>query len=181
MKVTKQQIQDWKAQYGGLYQLPVDDKVAYLKPPTMKEYKLAFTQMQKHGNVAYGESLLGSLFVGGDKEIIEVFEYSNSARRTLLDFFDYPDAVIENAGDFAIIKIGEHTCKVHQVQRHHLKKAEKQNPNDRIFVTEERLFEIIKVEADVAFDDVNVPEIRMPLYQAIERLQNKKVAELKKL
>lgn len=181
--IKDKQIQDWKEQYGGVYKLPVDDKVAYLREPNMQDYKRAFTAMNKGGDIAFGEEMLNSLFIGGDAEVKTEFEYFNPARKTLIDFFRYDDAElipIEGTNNSQIV-IGDHKCIVRMITRDDLKMAERKNPSSKPFVTQEKLFEMVVIEQDEAFKDRNNAEVRFPLYKAIEDLQNKKVAWLEKL
>ena len=183
MKVSEKQIQEWKDQYGVVYKLPVDDKVAYLRQPEMTDFKRAFSAMNKGGDIAFGEEMLNSLMIGGDNEVKTELEYFNAARKRLVDFFEYDDAEVSNIDgtNNTQIKIGNDKCAVRIITRDDLKTAERKNPGGKPFVNQEKLFEAICVEKDEAFSDKNNPAIRMPLYKAIEELQNKKVAWLEKL
>ncbi len=177
------QIKEWKEKYGGVYKLPVGEKVAYLREPNMTDYKRAFTAMNKSGDIAFGEEMLNCLFIGGDSEVKTVDDYFNPARKRLIDFFEYDDAelsTVEGTNNTKI-KIGEHTCVVRIITRNDLKTAERNNPSNKPFVTQEKLFEAVVLEQDDIFKDKNLAAVRFPLYKAIEELQNKKVAWLEKL
>lgn len=182
MIATQEQIQEWKEKYGGVYELPIEDKSAYLKEPKMQDFKRAFTAMQKGGDIAFGEEMINALWIEGDEEIRDEDEYFLPARKELVDFFNYPDAVIgkvkNNGHD---ILIGDSKCTVRVITREDIRLAEKKNPANKPFQTAEHLFEMIVTSKDSAFDDKNNPEIRFPLYQAIEKLQNQKIGRLKKL
>lgn len=180
-KVTQEMINEWKEKFGGVYEMPVEDKVAYLREPKMKDYKRAFTAMQNNGDIAFGEEMINILFIGGDEEIKTNDEYFLPARKEIKDFFNYEEPEIESVGNDSIITIGDYKCKVRVITRNDIKLAEKKNPSGKPFVTQEKLFEAIVKEKDAAFDDKENAELRFPLYQAIEKLQNKKVASLKKL
>ena len=178
---TQEQIQEWKDKYGGVYKLPVDDKVAYLREPKMQDFKRAFAVMQSDGDLAFGEELIKVLFIDGDEEIKTDDEYFLPARKKMVKFFTYEDAEIEKKGSKFIITIGDAKCTVRIIGREDIKIAERKNPSGKAFVTQEKLFERICVEKDEAFNDKNNSAIRFPLYQAIEELQNKRVASLEKL
>lgn len=180
-KVKNQELSALEAQYGTLYELPVDDKIAYLREPNMADYKRAFTAMQKGGDIEFGEAMLDALFVGGDKEIKTDDDYFNPARKVLMDFFNYDDAVVKNLSDGKYeITIGEAKCTIRKITRTDLKMAEKKNPSGKPFVTQEKLFEMVVLEKDDAFNNRSNAQIRFPLFQAMEQLQNEKVALLKK-
>lgn len=175
-------IAAWKEQYGGVHQLPVDDKIAYLREPKMMDFKRAMTAMQHGGDIAFGEAMLEALWLDGDIEIKNDDDYFFPARKTLINFFMYDDAELEELESRKTkITVGDASCVVRVITREDLRIAEKKNPSGKPFVTQEKLFEMVCVEKDPAFNDRNNAEIRFPLYKAIEDLQNKKVATLKKL
>lgn len=180
-KIDDKQIQEWKEQYGGIYALPVEDKTAYLREPNMKDFKRAFTAMQTSGDLAFGESMITSLFIGGDEEIKTDDAYFLPARKEMAAFFNFDEAEITKEKNNSIITIGEAKCKVRFITRDDLKLAEKKNPSNKPFVTQEKLFEAVCIEKDEVFNDRDNAAIRFPLYQAIEKLQNQKVAIIKKL
>lgn len=180
-KIDDKQIQEWKEKYGGVYALPVEDKTAYLREPDMKDFKRAFTAMQTNGDLAFGEEMITSLFIGGDEEIKTDDAYFLPARKEMVSFFNFDDAEITKEGNKSIITIDGAVCKVRIITRDDLKLAEKKNPSNKPFVTQEKLFEAVCIEKDEAYNDRNNAAIRFPLYQAIEKLQNQKIAFIKKL
>lgn len=180
-KLTNKQLKELEDKHGALYDLPVGDKLAILREPKMADYKRAFTAMQKGGDIEFGEAMLDILFVGGDVEIKTNDEYFLPARKELTDFFNYDDPVVTTLEDGkSEIRIGEHACTVRKINRADLKLAEKRNPSSKPFVTQEKLFDIVCLEKDDAFNNRTNAAIRFPLYQAMEQLQNTKVASLKK-
>jgi len=180
-KTTNKELQELEAKHGTLYDLPVGDKVAHLREPNMADYKRAFLAMQRGTDVDFGEAMLDALFVAGDEEIKKVDDYFLPARKALIDFFNYNDAIVTPLkNNLSEIKIGEHKCTVRKITRDDLKMAEKKNPSAKPFVTQEKLFEIVCIEKDEAFNNRSNAQIRFPLFQAIEQLQNEKVALLKK-
>ncbi len=181
-KVDQTQIEQWKADFGGVYQLPVGDKTGFLREPKMLDFKRAFKAMMSRGDIAFGEEMLKALWLDGDKDILDNDEYFMAARKQLKDFFNYDDAEITKLPQGkSKITIGGHSCTVRFITRDDLQRAEMQNPGNKTFVTQEKLFERICEKKDDAFKDKNDASIRFPLYQAIEELQNTKVAVLKKL
>lgn len=180
-KINDIQIQEWKEKHGGVYALPVEDKTAYLREPKMQDFKRAFTVMQTDGDLAFGEEMIKLLFIGGDEEIKNDDEYFLPARKEITHFFNFDDAEISKEKNNSVIKIGESKCTVRIITRNDLRLAEKKNPSSKPFVTQEKLFEMICIQKDDAFNDRDNASIRFPLYQAIEKLQNQKVAIIKKL
>lgn len=180
--ITQEQINEWKEKHGGVWELPVEDKTGYLRDPKMLDFKRAVTAMQKNGEIAFGEELLSALWLGGDSAIKTDDEYFLTAKTELVDFFNYPDAEVnELKNRNHEIIIGDERCVVRVITREDLRLCEKKNKQAKPFVSQELLFDMVVVEKTEAFDDKNNPEIRFPLYSALEKLQTKKVAQLKKL
>jgi hypothetical protein len=179
-QVSNKQLQEWKDKYGGGSILEVEDKGCYLKPPTMLDWKRAMSLLQEVGENAMALSLLNSCWLGGDDVIKTDDSYFLPAKKKLVKLFEYPDAKVEKDGDTYTIEIEGKVCKVKPVTREELDWAENKNPSNKPFVTDEKLFDSIKVEADEAFSDKNNATYRFPLYKALEELQNQKRATLKK-
>jgi hypothetical protein len=181
-QVDKVQVTKWKAEHGGVYVLPVGDKEGYLREPKMNDFKRAFKAMMNGGDIAFGEELLRALWLDGDKEILEVDDYFMPARKQLKDFFEFDDAEIKTLKNRqSEITIDGNKCVVRCITREDLKRAEGENPSNKTFVTQEKLFDRICISKDDAYINKNSAPIRFPLYKAIEDLQNTKYASLKKL
>ena len=181
MQTTQEQIQEWKEKYGGVYELPIEDKSAFLKEPKMQDFKRAFTAMQKGGDIAFGEEMINALWIEGDEEIRKDDDYFLPARKELVDFFNYPDAEIKKSKSGNEIIVEGKKCVVRVITREDIRLAEKKNPANKPFQTQEALFDMVVISKDAEFEDKNNPDFRFPLYQAIEKLQNKKIGRLKKL
>lgn len=181
-EITQEQIQEWKERYGVVYAMPVDEKVAYLREPNMLDYKMGFSKMEDEGELAFGEAMINSLWLGGDEEIRNDDAFFIPAKKELVKLLKYDDAIVTDLPNRQKeIRIGEAVAVVRIITREDLRMAERKNPNSKIFITQEVLFDMIKVSADEDFEDKNNASIRMPLYKALEQIQNQKVAQLKKL
>ena len=56
-KVTAVQLKEWKEKHGGFYELPVEDKVCYLRIPTMLDFRIGFDALSEEGEVAFAEAM----------------------------------------------------------------------------------------------------------------------------
>ncbi|MEX6627569.1 hypothetical protein PG913_08255 [Tenacibaculum pacificus] len=181
-EVTEKQIEQWKVEHQAVYELPVGDKKGYLRQPKMTDYKIGFKAMLNGGDIAFSEAMLRALWLGGDKDILDEDAYFIPAKNQIKDFLDYEDAEISALKNGqSEITIDGYKCIVRFITRDDLKRAESENPSNKTFVTQEKLFDKICVFKDEVFTDKNNASIRFPLYKAIESLQNKKYALLKKL
>ena len=66
MKVTKEQIKEWKEKHGELFQITVEDKSCILHTPTRQD--LSYASVVKDP-IKMSETLLNRLRVDGDEEI----------------------------------------------------------------------------------------------------------------
>lgn len=66
MKVTKEQIKEWKEKYGELFQITVEDKSCILRKPNRKD--LSYASVVKDP-IKMSEVLLNNLWVAGDEDI----------------------------------------------------------------------------------------------------------------
>lgn len=66
MKVTKEQIKEWKEKHGELFQITVGDKSCILRKPNRKD--LSYASVVKDP-IKMSEVLLNNLWVAGDEDI----------------------------------------------------------------------------------------------------------------
>lgn len=181
-KNIDQLIAGWKEQHGGVYSLPVEDKICYLREPNIEDYKRAFIAMQNDGDTAFGETMINSLWLDGDSEIKTDNDYFTPAKKEITKMLNYEEAEITSLENRQHeIKIGDAKTTIRVITKDDLKAAEKRNPSGKPFVTQAALYDLVRISADEAFNDAKNAAIRFPLYQAIEKVQNKKIAQLKKL
>lgn len=181
IKNLDQKIQEWKEKYGGVFELPVDDKTCYLREPDMNDYKRAFIAMDD-GNSAFGETMLMSLWIDGDQEIKLNNDYFAPAKDEITKLLKYDDAEIISLPNRQYeIKIGEASAIIRVITKEDVSISERKNPSGKPFVTQAALFDLVKVSASSEFDDKKNPKIYFPLYQALEKVQRQKIARLKKL
>lgn len=68
MKADQKQIEDWKEQYGEIFQINVGDKVCYLKSPSRRALSYAAAAGQTDP-LKYNETILNDCWISGDEEI----------------------------------------------------------------------------------------------------------------
>lgn len=66
MNYTEEQLKEWKAQHGDLFEISVDGKNCILHKPTRKD--LSYASVVKDP-IKLTETLLNQLWVAGDEEI----------------------------------------------------------------------------------------------------------------
>lgn len=68
MNYTKEQVAEWKAKHGDIFEIKVDGKSCILHKPTRQN--LSYASVVKDP-IKMSETLLKQLWVDGDKEILE--------------------------------------------------------------------------------------------------------------
>lgn len=68
MKATQEQIQEWKAKYGVVFEISVEDKVCYLHKPSRKTMGYA-AMASKDNPLRFNEVILNDCWIAGDEDL----------------------------------------------------------------------------------------------------------------
>lgn len=93
-KVTKEQIQAWKAKHGEVFMLQVDDKQCYLHKPDRKTLSAAMS-LSKADPIKFNEVLLNNCWLAGDEEIKTDDAYFMGASSQLDKLMEYKQAELK--------------------------------------------------------------------------------------
>ena len=99
MKVTKEQIQEWKRKYGDIFLLIVEDKECYLRKPSRKTLSYA-SVAGKDNPLGFNEVMLrdvekGGCWLGGDEQIREDDDLFLSVSGKIADLIEIKDAELK--------------------------------------------------------------------------------------
>lgn len=181
--INEKDRKQWAEKYGKVVDFTVGDKTIVLRPPNMVDLKRGFSIMREEGEIEYAEDMMKNLYLGGDRAIIEDDNYFIPGRTKIMKLLEYPDPEIESLENGSYkVTVGTEVCEIRKPNRNDLKQSDRKNKSNKPFVDKEHLFDLIvdKETMTDGFKDKNKAEIRMPLYKAIEELQNDKIASLKK-
>ncbi len=92
MKFTKEQIKEWKAKHGELFEIIVEDKSCILHRPTRKD--LSYASAVKDP-IKMSEVMLNALWVDGDEEIKEDDSLFLAAIQKMQDILEVKEAEIK--------------------------------------------------------------------------------------
>lgn len=92
MKFTKEQIKEWKAKHGELFEITVEDKSCILHRPTRKD--LSYASAVKDP-IKMSEVMLNALWVGGDEGIKEDDSLFLAAIQKMQDILEVKEAEIK--------------------------------------------------------------------------------------
>ena len=92
MKFTKEQVKEWKAKHGELFEITVEDKSCILHRPTRED--LSYASAVKDP-VKMSEVMLNALWVAGDEEIKEDDSLFLAAIQKMQDILEVKEAEIK--------------------------------------------------------------------------------------
>ena len=92
MKFTKEQIKEWKAKHGELFEITVEDKSCILHRPTRKD--LSYASAVKDP-IKMSEVMLKALWVDGDEEIKEDDSLFLAAIQKMQEILEVKEAEIK--------------------------------------------------------------------------------------
>lgn len=92
MKFTKEQIKEWKAKHGELFEITVEDKSCILHRPTRKD--LSYASAVKDP-IKMSEVMLNALWVVGDEEIKEDDSLFLAAIQKMQEILEVKEAEIK--------------------------------------------------------------------------------------
>lgn len=92
-KVSKEQIEEWKAKHESVFCIEIEDKKAYLKSPDRKTLSFAST-VATSNPLKFNEILLKGCWLGGDEEIQTNDSLFLSASSKLAELIEVKEATL---------------------------------------------------------------------------------------
>lgn len=92
--LTKEEIEGFKKEYGGVFLITVEDKKCYLHTPTRVILDAAHAASAKRSS-KYNEVVIRSCWLAGDKIILDDDEYFLSASTHLDEMITFKEAGIK--------------------------------------------------------------------------------------
>lgn len=180
MKATEEQIQQWKAKHGTIFELQADGAAAYVFDPASNliKWKAAVAARRKSlGHLV--DCILNNCWLGGD----ERFKNDESLKLgiedqidELIDIPEYETEELSNGN--TVIKVGGVECEVRKAARMDIRYAEDRNKDNKPLDTQIFLLERIAVS--------NLDEIRantkvyLSMLLAVQEIRDAKHIALKK-
>lgn len=93
-KITEEQIAAWRAKYGEVSQVTIEDKVCYLRKPDRSTLSMAAT-LGKSDSIKYSEIMLEKCWLGGHEEIKTVDEYFFAAAGKVAELIKIKKATVK--------------------------------------------------------------------------------------
>ncbi len=88
---AQDKIDQWKKEYGDVFQVKVDGHVAYFKKPGRKILASASKSLE-NSNIQYVEDLLENTFIGGSREVIDNDDFFLAAMQVIDQLIEVKEA-----------------------------------------------------------------------------------------
>lgn len=92
--ITQKQINEWKAKYGEVFKLKIEDKECYLKTPDRKTLSYASSIASKDP-LKFNEILLNNCWLEGDEEIKTKDSLFLAASSKIAEIIEVKEAELE--------------------------------------------------------------------------------------
>jgi hypothetical protein len=94
MKVTPEQIAEWKEKFGDVYKMTIEDKECYLKAPDRKTLGYASAAASTNP-MKFNEIMLNGCWIARDEEIKTNDAYFLSASTKIAEIIQIKESVLE--------------------------------------------------------------------------------------
>lgn len=182
---TKEQIEQWKKDFGGVYRLEYDDKRCWIRDPLndINVMKRGMSAMQKGSISLFTETIINNCFLAGDEEIKSEEKYINGLEDDISEITEIPDAEVTKVLDKFFITVEDYSFEFKKATRHDIKKAEKRNPGMAPLKTQEVLLsELVTDSYKKGFNEIKEnTKIYLGFLLAADKLKEKATVSIKKL
>lgn len=166
-----------KAQYGEIKEISTGDLTAYFRKPDMKIWRYALKAIST-SQTAFKSVMAKSCYVAGSKELIES-PYLEDVAELINDFIDYEEADVEKEGNGYRITVLDKSCRLRPVSIEIQTEAERGNPDDIAFKTQQNMLDSMWIDGDVELKDSKNLDYHMPVLRVLKNLREKHVLKIK--
>lgn len=172
-------INELKEKYGELKEISCDGLTAYFRKPDMKIWRFALKAIEK-SQTEFKKSLAINCFVAGDKELLES-PYIEDIAEMINEFVDYPEPEVEREGNAWRIKVLDKSARFKPLTIEIQTLAERNNPDDIPFKTQENLMDLMWIDGDEELRDPKQLDYHIPALSVMHKLREKHLLSIKKV
>ena len=175
--VTADQVQQWKDKYGILKIIEYGELLAYFRKPDMRIWRFAIKAVEK-SSAEFKKSLALNCFLGGSRQLLES-PYLEDVTDLIDEFIEMPVAEIERDGNAYLVKVAGKSCRLKPINIEMQALAERNNPDDVPFKTQQNLLQMLWIEGDEDLRDEKNADCHMPLLKIVKDLREKHQLSIK--
>lgn len=170
-------ISELKEKNGELKEITIDGKTAFFRKPDLRIWRFALKVIDK-SQTEFKKSMAINCFVAGDVRLKES-PYIEDIADIISEFVDYVDAEVEREGNsYKVIVLGK-TATFRPITIESQTMAERNNPDDIPFKTQQNLVEMLWLNGDEELRDAKQLDYHMPVLRVIKDLREKHIVSIK--
>jgi hypothetical protein len=175
--ISTQELDALKLKYGEIKIIECGTLKGYFRKPDLKLWKFAIKAMEKSAT-EFKKSLAINCFVAGDKLLLQSPILEDVAE-IIDEFITYTDAEIEKDGNAWVVKVLDKSCRLKPINIEMQALAERNNPDDIAFLTQQNLLDFMWIEGDPELKNSKLLEYHMPVLRVLKQLRKKHILSVK--
>ena len=177
MSKEKVNIEELKAKYGELKIICIGNLTAYFRKPDIKIWRFALKAIEK-SQTEFKRVMAVNCFVGGDEELKQS-PYIEDIAEEIDAFIDYPEAEVVKDGNAYLVTVLDKSCRLRPVSIEITTQAERNNPEDLPFKTQQNMLEAMWLDGDEELKNASNLNYHMPVLRVLKNLREKHLVSIK--
>ena len=170
-------IEELKQKYGSIKVVESGSLVGYFRKPDLKIWKYAVRAIEK-SQADFKRALCTNCFIEGSRELLES-PYLEDLSDIINEFVEYSEAEVVKEGACFTVKVLDKQARFKPMTIEMQSLAERQNPNDTPFLTQQNLLSMMWIDGDEDMRDQNKLDYYMPVLRVLKDLREKHVLTVK--
>ena len=170
-------IAELKEKYGELKEITINGMTAFFRKPDMKIWRFALKVIDK-SQTEFKKVMAVNCFVAGDARLKES-PYIEDISDVISEFIDYADADVVKDGNAYRVTVLDKSCRLRPVTIEIQTQAERNNPDNIPFKTQQNMLDMLWLEGDTDLKDQTKLDYHMPVLRAVKDLREKHIVSVK--
>ena len=170
-------VDELKQKFGTIKEITCGKLTAYFRKPDLKIWRFALKAIEK-SQTEFKKALAVNCFVAGDKELI-ASPYIEDISDVIDEFVNYEDAEVDHVGNAYVVKVMDKSARFKTITIEMQTQAERNNPDDIAFKTQQNLLEPMWLDGDQELRDSKNLDYYMPVLRALKDLREKHILTIK--
>lgn len=170
-------IAELKEKHGELKEITINGMTAFFRKPDMKIWRFALKVIDK-SQTEFKKVMAINCFVSGDARLKES-PYIEDIAEVINEFVDYAEAEIVKEGNGYRVTVLDKSAKLRPVTIELQTNAERNNPDNIPFKTQQNLLDMLWLEGDVELKDPILLDYHMPVLRTVKDLREKHIVSVK--
>jgi len=175
--MEKVNIDELKEKYGDIKIITIDGLTGYFCKPDLRIWRFALKAIEK-STTEFKRAMAINCHVAGDKALLES-PYIEDIADEIDAFITYADAEVEKDGNAYKITVLDKACRLRPVSIEITTNAERNNPDNIPFKTQQNMLEAMWLDGDSELKDASNLDYHMPVLRILKDLREKHLVSIK--